>query len=132
MSPPLTVVQDAYAAFGRGDIPALLGLLAEDVVWEVLGPPGAYPTFGRRTGHDGALAFFQAVDATEAFDDFTPQRFTADGGAVVVEGRCAITLKANGRQIAYDWLHVWDVADGRVTRFREFYDTALVVAAYGG
>ena len=27
------IVQQAYAAFGRGDIPALLSLLAEDVDW---------------------------------------------------------------------------------------------------
>lgn len=28
------VVRDAYAAFGSGDLPKLLGLMASDVVWE--------------------------------------------------------------------------------------------------
>ena len=28
------VVQDAYAAFGRGDIPALLGYFTDDIQWQ--------------------------------------------------------------------------------------------------
>ena len=127
---PLAVVQEAYAAFGRGDIPALLALLAGNVSWEVAGQPGAYPTFGRRHGLDGALAFFQAVDATESFEAFTPKRFHAADDVVTVEGDCAIVLRTNGKRLAYDWVHIWTVADGRITGFREFYDTALVVEAY--
>ena len=37
MSDPLTLVQNAYAAFGRGDIPALLQLLSDDVEWRFVG-----------------------------------------------------------------------------------------------
>ena len=47
---PLSVVQNVYAAFGRGDIPALLDALAPDVRWEVVGRKGDYPTFGVRHG----------------------------------------------------------------------------------
>ena len=37
--PDLTAtVQELYAAFGRGDIPAILAKLADDVVWESEGP----------------------------------------------------------------------------------------------
>lgn len=126
------IVQAAYEAFGRGDIPGLLGMLAADVAWEVVGQDGAYPTFGKRHGPEGALAFFHAVGATESFDAFTPRRFHAAGEVVTVEGDCAITLKTNGAQMAYDWVHIWTVAGGQVTGFREFYDTALVVEAFRG
>ena len=33
MSDPLTLVQSAYAAFGRGDLPALLALMTPDIDW---------------------------------------------------------------------------------------------------
>lgn len=39
MSPgPLEIVQGVYAAFGKGDIPALLGALADDIEWTFPGP----------------------------------------------------------------------------------------------
>ena len=33
------VVHQAYAAFGRGDIPAVLSALTDDVEWTLQGPP---------------------------------------------------------------------------------------------
>jgi ketosteroid isomerase-like protein len=44
MSTPLTLVQTAYAAFGRGDIPGLLSVLAPDVRWEFTGDSQAPST----------------------------------------------------------------------------------------
>ena len=42
-------VQDAYAAFGRGDVPAILASLSDDVVWMgVYGTGKHVPTSGER------------------------------------------------------------------------------------
>ena len=46
------VVQQAYAAFGQGDIPAFLSLLADDVEWTLQGP-SVIPYAGTRHGHEG-------------------------------------------------------------------------------
>jgi uncharacterized protein len=127
---PLSVIQNVYAAFGRGDIPALLDALAPDVRWEVVGREGEYPTFGVRHGLDGALAFFQALGGIEEITAFEPLSLHPSGDDVFVQGRVALTLKTNGRPLAYDWLHVFAVRDGKVAAFREFYDTAQVVEAY--
>jgi len=127
---PLSVVEEVYAAFGRGDIPAILGKLSPDVVWAVEGREGDYPTFGARHGPDGALAFFQALGATEDITAFEPQTFHPSGDTVLVQGRIGLTLKANGRALDYAWAHVFTVRDGKVAAFKEFYDTALVVEAY--
>lgn len=40
------IVQEAYGAFGRGDISALLGLLTEDVEWIQPGSPEPRPREG--------------------------------------------------------------------------------------
>jgi len=127
---PLSVVQNVYAAFGRGDIPALLDALAPDVRWEVVGRKGDYPTFGVRHGPDGVLAFFQAMGGIEEITAFEPLSLHPSGDDVFVQGRVALTLKTNGRPLAYDWLHVFAVRGGKVAAFREFYDTAQVVEAY--
>lgn len=130
MSDPLAVVQDAYAAFGRGDVSGLLRMMAHDVAWEVAGRRGDYPTFGIWSGREGVLAFFQALAEIEDIQEFQPLSLHPAGETVLVQGRAALTLKTNGRALAYDWLHVFEIRDGKVAAFREFYDTALVVEAY--
>ena len=42
------VISDAYAAFVRGDIPAILNILAPEIDWHVPGPAEA-PYAGRRS-----------------------------------------------------------------------------------
>ncbi len=128
----LSVVQDVYSAFGRGDIPALLAALTPDVHWELVGRAGEYPTFGVRSGPEGVVGFFTALAEVEDISEFVPERLHAAGDTICVEGRVALTLKNNGRRLAYDWLHVFNVRDGKVASFREFYDTAAVVEAYRG
>ena len=127
---PLNVVQEVYEAFGRGDVTALLRKLTPDVAWEVSGRKGDYPTFGPWPGREGVLAFFQALAEIEDISEFTPISIHPAGETVLVQGRVALTLKTNGRPLAYDWLHVFEVREGKVSAFREFYDTALVVEAY--
>jgi ketosteroid isomerase-like protein len=127
---PLNVVQEVYAAFGRGDVTGLLRKLTPDVAWEVSGRRGDYPTFGAWPGREGVLAFFQTMAEVEDIHEFAPVSLHPAGETVLAQGRVALTLKTNGRALAYDWLHVFEVREGKVAAFREFYDTAQVVEAY--
>lgn len=129
-SQSVSLVQDLYAAFGRGDVPAILAQLAPDVEWEVVGRRDDYPTFGVRHGQDGVGEFFALLAEHEAYSDFTPLSFHDAGDTVLVLGRAAYELKATGKRVATDWAHVFTLRDGKVAGFREFYDTAQVAEAY--
>ena len=39
----IQAAKDAYAAFGRGDMPALAGAMTDDIVWVSPGDPGVDP-----------------------------------------------------------------------------------------
>ena len=54
------LVQDLYAAFGRGDIPTILKALSSDVQWFNSGSSGI-PYAGKRQGVDQVAQFFQAL-----------------------------------------------------------------------
>jgi ketosteroid isomerase-like protein len=95
----LSVVQDVYGAFGRGDIPAILAQLSDDVVWAVEGREGDYPTFGTRHGPNGALSFFVALGATEDITTFEPTSFHPSGDTVLVQGRIGVTLRKTGKAL---------------------------------
>ncbi len=56
-------VQDLYAAFGRGDLPAILDKLSDDVVWELEGP--AVVSFsGVRHGKSETVGFSRHLPRT--------------------------------------------------------------------
>ena len=52
------VIQSAYDAFGRGDIPAVLDMLADDVAWS---SPQTLPHGGTFEGKGGVGSFFQGL-----------------------------------------------------------------------
>ncbi len=116
------VVRGVYDAFGRGDLPGVLGAMADDVEWhEAEGMPygGVY---------HGGEAVVQNVfgPVTRDIPDFavTPEEFIASGDAVAVVARYTGTGKATGKQLDLSVVHVWDIRDGKIARFRQFADTA--------
>ena len=56
------VVQDAYAAFGRGDVQGILDKLDDRIVWRgVYGAGPHVPTAGERRGKVVALGHYRAT-----------------------------------------------------------------------
>jgi ketosteroid isomerase-like protein len=109
-------VRDAYAAFGRGDIEAVLGMLADDVEWNV---PEVLPHGVTTTGRDGAARFFGRL--VELWSDFGLEidLVTDDGeGRGIGIGRAAGKLR--GTETGYGFTHVFTVRDGKVVRFDEY------------
>src|SRR6476646_6234078 len=120
----IALVQSLYAAFGRGEIAAIVKALSSDVDWTVNGQSKMYPCFGRWTGPVEVQNFFKLVADHEAFTDFSPNDFHAVGDLVFAFGHYAGTVRSTNKPFACDWLHVFTVKDGKVARFREFTDTA--------
>lgn len=123
------VVQDAYAAFGRGDIAALLESLREDVVWTLPGE-GMIPQAGVYHGRDGVARFFQALDQTTEFLAFEPREFIAHGDTVIVLGSYQGKAKATGRSFQSQWAMLFTLRDGKVAKYREYTDTGSIALAY--
>ena len=123
------VVQQAYAAFGRGDIPALLSLLTDDVEWSLPGP-SVIPWTGTRRGHEGVTEFFSMLGETLEFERFEPREFVAQGDTVVVLGYERCTVKPTGRAFEQEWAHVYTLRDGKISKGRFIEDTAALVVAF--
>lgn len=123
MATPTDIVQQAYAAFGRGDIPAIVACIAADVDWELVGPPHlAYA--GRRTTRDGVADFFRAIPQSDQIHAFEPREFIEAGEHVTVLGWERTTALETGHTFTSEWVHLFTVKNNVVTRWRGFYDTA--------
>jgi ketosteroid isomerase-like protein len=109
-------------------VPRLLACCAEDVVFEVAAPR-EHPYGGAFHGHHGVSRFLAAIVGTVDLLEFAPGDTFHGAGHVVVVGRERGRVKRTGREYATPWVHVWEVRDGKVARFREFLDTATFLAA---
>jgi uncharacterized protein len=123
------LVKKGYAAFGRGDIEALLGLFAEDIEWTVPATPGA-PFGGTMKGREAVGSFFKSLAEAEDFQEFTEEDYIAQDDRVVVKGRSKAVVRATGRTLALEWVHLFTVKGGKVQKFVEFFDTAAASDAY--
>ena len=123
------VVQGTYEAVGRGDIPALLDLLTDDVQWTFQGP-STIPFAGVRRGREGVAEFFSLVGENIEFQDFEPREFIAQGDTVVVLGFERSRIKPTGRTFEQEWAHVYKLRDGKVAEFLALEDTAAHAVAF--
>ncbi|MCC6184027.1 MAG: nuclear transport factor 2 family protein [Microthrixaceae bacterium] len=130
---PAATVGAVYAAFGRGDMPGLMGLLHPAVDWSIdVDAPGGdrVPMFRHGIGHEAVARYFEGVAQLE-MHSFDLGRLFVDGDAVVAEIHLEVTHRTSGRRAALDELHHWVVRDGQVVRYRPFLDTAAMIELFG-
>ena len=125
----LETVQALYAAFGRGDMPAMLALLAPDIQWDYP-PSDEIPWAGSFRGHDGVNRFFAAIVGSVDFEGFEARRFLTQDDSVVVLGWEKLRVKRTGRTFETHWTHAYTLSNGKITTFREYTDTAAAEAAF--
>jgi ketosteroid isomerase-like protein len=126
----IKVVQESYAAFGRGDIQGILDRLDDDVLWKgVYGAAPHVPTAGERRGRTAVKEFFRLVAENVKFSRFEPKEFIATGDKVVALGHYTATTPI-GKRFDSDFAMVFTVRNGKVTEFQEFTDSAQINAAY--
>ena len=124
------VVQEAYAAFGRGDVQGILDRVTDDVIWKgVYGAAAHVPTSGERRGKSAVATFFKQVAETVKFSRFEPKEFIATGDRVVALGSYNGTTSI-GKGFESDFAMVFTLKNGKVSHFQEFCDSAAINAAY--
>jgi ketosteroid isomerase-like protein len=123
----VSVVRDVYAAFGRGDVPAVLGAFDAKIEWrQAEGNP--YEPSGKAWVGPSAVLQNLFMRLGAEWDGFTvhPKVFHDAGNAVVVEGRYTGTYKSSGKALDCQFCHVWKIRDGKITSFQQYVDTAQV------
>jgi uncharacterized protein len=129
----LTTVQEIYAAFGKGDVPAILDRLTDSVEWEYGAGTTEIPWLKERHGRAGAAEFFASLSVLD-IHKFLPKTFLEGPDLVVVLLELEASVKSTGKRIVEeDEVHIWYFDDKyRVTRFRHRVDTQQHLAAYRG
>ena len=127
---PVDVVREAYACFERRDIPALLQLVDDNVDWQAPGPTQEMSWAGGYHGRDQVRQFFDSLERSLDFLEFSPDQFVQQGDTVVVLGHERDRVKATGKTYEVAWAHCFEVKDGKIARFHDYQDTAAIQAAF--
>lgn len=128
MATPIEIVQHAYAAFGRGDIPAVIGLCSATIRWQFVADRAA-PYNGEVVGSVGVGDWFAAVAGSDDIHLFEPLRMFAGADHVTVVGRERTTIRATGKTFECPWVHVFAIEGGVITAFWGMIDTQAVADA---
>jgi ketosteroid isomerase-like protein len=125
----IKTIQLVYEAFGRGDVPAILDAVAQDVDWASEAAGNAAPWYGPHHGHDGVVAFFNAFGSTVEVEEFVPTSFAGNDTEVHTIVRYAGRVRATGRRVEMNLHHYFRFHEGKIGYYRGTEDTAQTQAS---
>ncbi len=123
-------IQAVYRAFGRGDVPAVLDAVTNDVDWATETSSTVAPWYGVRHGKDGVASFFEAFGSTMEVQEFNPYAFAANDSEVHTVVRCRATNRTTGKTIDHDLHHFFRFRDGKIAFYRGTEDTSQTEATF--
>jgi uncharacterized protein len=119
----LNLIQSAYDAFAKGDVPTVLGLFDASIAWT---EAAGFPLAGTYNGPQAILegVFMRLGTLWEGFT-VTPRELIDGGETIVALGQYTGTAIATGKSLQVDFAHIWKLQDGKVIRFVQYVDTLL-------
>lgn len=130
---PESVVRRYLDAVGALDLDALADTFADDVVMDL---PYAPPGFPRRVeGSDGVIAFFAGMPdmiTPLRFHDYRLDALADDPGSIVAQYASDARILATDRPYRNTYISRFQVSDGAITWFAEYFDPVTLVEALGG
>ncbi len=124
----VALIKQAYENFAQGNIPGVLAVWDENIKW--MGAK-SFPIFEGDGVVTGAQNVVQEVLAKipELYDVFNidVQNIFGSGNKVVMEGFYTGVWKATGKSFKANAVHIWDLNEGKATRFFQAVDTAEIM-----
>jgi uncharacterized protein len=118
----LQIIQQAFDDFAKGNIPAIIETLADDVRWGSFKVPGAAMS-GNFFGKEGVQEFFKHLDEQIKYSVFEPREFIVQGDSIVVLGHQAGSVKSTGKSFDHDWCFSFKMKNGKVQSYFAFTDS---------
>ncbi len=123
MATPTEVVREFCAAFAAKDVDAIAARLADDVVYHNV---GMEPAVGKEASLASITGF---LDMSESLV-FDIHRLAADGDTVLTERTDTFTI--NGVKAPIAVMGTFELRDGSIVAWRDYFDMGLTTRLMGG
>jgi ketosteroid isomerase-like protein len=125
----LEIIENLYSAFRGKDYDAFRALCSDDIEWI---QNEGFPKGGRFHGASAVIKnVFQQFDKDWTYFKFRIDEMfeSGDGSRVVVVGAYLGEHRQTRKTIEAAAVHLYDLENHKVKRFRQFADTAVITAA---
>ena len=118
------IIQNLYAAFAIGDVPAVLQKFDPKIEWneaENFHSADGNPYVGPQAVLEGV---FTRIGAEWEYWNLTDQTYyEVNSGEIIVTGRYNAKNKLTCKEINVQFVHMWSLNEGLVTKFQQYADT---------
>lgn len=124
------LIRGLYDAFATGNVPAVLGAFDQNIEWN---EAEGFMYGGTYTGPNAVVenVFMKLATEWEGFT-VTPNKVVDGGdGNVISTGTYSGKYLGTGKSINVPFAHEWELRDGKIVRFRQHTDTAVIARDLG-
>ena len=124
------MIRGLYDSFAKGDVPTVLAAFDDNIEWiEAEGTPygGTY-----RNANDIVQNVFMKLATEWTGYTVKPNEFYDAGETVIVTGNYSGSYNATGKNMSTPFAHFWSVAGGKIVKFVQYTDTAVMNRALAG
>lgn len=116
---PIATVQRMFAAFGAGDLDALIETVHPDSRWIYY---GANPRLSRAefNGRSEVRRFFERILGRIEVTAFNTDEFVVEGDTIVIFGSEAGTVRKTGQPFHNAWTQKYVVHDSQIVEMAEY------------
>ena len=119
------LIENLYGCFAAGDVPAVLGLMADDIQWT---EADGFPLAGTYVGPQSVLeGVFMRLGEIGDHWGVVADQYVVEGDTVVTLGNYTWKHKTTGEPAAAKMAHVWSFCDGKIAAFQQHVDTVKVL-----
>lgn len=112
------VVDRMLEAFAAGDVDKIIETVSEDTVWVYHGTH-IIPKAEFR-GKEGVSKFFTNIFERTEVIKFDPEQYIVQDNVVVIRGNEHQRTKRSGRELKQNWVQIYTVENGLISRMEEF------------
>jgi ketosteroid isomerase-like protein len=115
-------VATLYDSWRKGDLDAVMGMLADDVEWTIHIPPSINPVGGTVRGRAAVAERFHEIVRDYEIRDFGNGDILTNGEEAAARVRMHYLHRPSEQVLETIAMHHWKLDDGRVVLIEEFHD----------
>jgi len=124
------IIRGVYDDFATGNVPGVLGAFDENIAWT---EADGFMYAGTFNGPNGVLSgvFMRLATEWEGFAAVPNKIVDGGDGNVVSIGTYSGKYLETGKSTTVPFAHEWELRDGKIVKFRQHTDTAVIARDLG-
>lgn len=119
------IIRGLYDAFAQGNVPAVLAAFDDDISWT---EAEGFMYGGTYIGANAVLenVFLKLGTEWEGFTAVPNKIVDGGDGNVISTGTYSGKFLATGKSVSVPFAHSWELNEGKVKKFTQYTDTAVI------